>query len=145
MKKITLTLFALLFAMLAAAQTYRSLGDIRLKEENGQWFKIETNGETFKVDEQILTIKLKNKSLLHQVAEKYSLKIIRNSISGFVDVQVPENLQFFDIANKLFVDSEIEVLDINTFGKYNATPNDPHFGSQWYLTRIGMPAVWDVF
>src|SRR5690606_1736733 len=92
-----------------------------------------------------LTIKLKNKSLLHQVAEKYSLKIIRNSISGFVDVQVPENLQFFDIANKLFVDSEIEVLDINTFGKYNATPNDPHFGSQWYLTRIGMPAVWDVF
>lgn len=36
MKKITLTLFALLFAMLAAAQTYRSLGDIRLKEENGQ-------------------------------------------------------------------------------------------------------------
>lgn len=32
MKKITLTLFALLFAMLAAAQTYRSLGDIRLKK-----------------------------------------------------------------------------------------------------------------
>ncbi len=145
MKKLTLTLCVVLYTTLVVAQNVKTVGKSNLKEENGQWFKIESKDVSYKVDEKILTIKLKNKSALNQLTEKYRLKIVRNSISGFVDVQVPENTKFIDIAEKLSGDPEIEVLDINTFGNYPAAPNDPHYSSQWYLPRIGMPAVWELF
>lgn len=54
MNKLTLTLFVVLHTTLVVAQNVKTVGKSNLKEENGQWFKIESKDLSYKVDEKIL-------------------------------------------------------------------------------------------
>lgn len=145
MKKLALNAIVLFFTFAQAsfAQKLMSIGDARLKEENGKWYKIE-EGRTHLVDDKVVTVKLFKNSSLDAITKKYNLTVVRKSITDFIDLRIPEGVQIVDIAGLLNQDEEVAILDINTIGEYAQVPNDPQYNNQWGLPKIGMPSVWDM-
>lgn len=141
----TCTLVFFGFICISAAQNAKKIGLISLKEINGKWFKVEKNSE-YLVDENIITIKLKSDSdaALELLVKKYKLTVVRKSSAGFIDLSIPKNSHIINIAERLFQENEVDILDINTIGKFHITPNDTDFSSQWALLKIGMPEVWNM-
>lgn len=146
MKKLSFTIIPLLcsfFINFTYAQETKKIGKFELEKNNDKWYIIENNTR-YLIDENTLTIKLSDVSILERLLQKYDLKILRKSKSGFIDLELQRGSNAIAIAEKLSQEKGIEILDINSLGKYNINPNDSHFGSQWYLSKIGMPKVWDI-
>lgn len=92
----------------------------------------------------MITIKFKTDDV-GKFISKYGLSIVRKSPNGYYDIQVPKNLPILEIVEQIQKESSIiESIDVNTYGEYSFTPNDPQFAQQWYLNRIGMISAWDI-
>jgi hypothetical protein len=65
---------------------------------------------------------------------------------GYIDIEISKEIGFFKQLENIYKDPNIESVDINTFGSYNAiqvTPNDPQFANQWYINRIKARNSWN--
>ncbi|MBK1440153.1 S8 family peptidase [Parapedobacter sp. ISTM3] len=96
------------------------------------------------VNNKIITVKLKD-GLQQTISAEIGRKVRENSL-GYIDVELSKDIEFFSQLRTISEDPNIESIDINTFGVYNAfqvTPNDPQLTNQWYLNRIQARNVWN--
>ncbi len=62
---------------------------------------------------------------------------LKRSKSNFIDFKLPENTKATTLEKNLKENPIIETLQINVFGDFFLTPNDPRFSEQWYLQDMG--------
>lgn len=65
---------------------------------------------------------------------------------GYIDIELSNNIGFFEQLSTISEDPNFESVDINTFGMYNAiqvTLNDPQLANQWYIDRIQARNAWN--
>jgi len=80
----------------------------------------------------------------NEVLRKYNLKLIKlYEIFGFGLYQT--TLETMDVIEKLRKESSVIQAGPNHFRSANAVPNDPSYGSQWYLPKINWPDAWTEF
>ena len=80
----------------------------------------------------------------NEVLNKYDLKLIKfYEIFGFGLYQT--KLGTLDVIEKLKMEPSVIQVGPNHFRSANSVPNDPYFGSQWYLPKINWPDAWAEF
>jgi subtilisin family serine protease len=107
----------------------------------------------FEVNTKIVTVRLKSRSIESNLFQKIG-RVIRANPLGYIDIEVPEQYQLLDFAKILLKLPEIDLVELNTIGKYgdiknktntlSIVPNDSNYPAQWYLSQINMPSAWDV-
>jgi subtilisin family serine protease len=143
MRHLTLFLFVILgFSLNSFAQS-KSFANQNFSQQSGVWYKVGNDGKRYKVDTEIITIKFRTDDI-QNFLRMNGLSVVRKSSAGYYDIRIPKNASVLEFSEALLTRSPIiESIDINTIGEYGFTPNDTHNSNQWYLTKIGMPAVWD--
>ena len=79
-----------------------------------------------------------------EVLKKYDLKLIKYyEFFGFGLYQT--KMGTLDVIEKLEKEPSVIRAGPNHFRSANAAPNDPSYGSQWYLPKINWPDAWTQF
>jgi hypothetical protein len=96
-------------------------------------------GEVFLTFREGVTTVEKN-----EVLKKYDLKLIKYyEFFGFGLYQT--KMGTLDVIEKLEKEPSVIRAGPNHFRSANAVPNDPSYGSQWYLPKINWPDAWTQF
>ncbi|HMQ05383.1 MAG TPA: S8 family serine peptidase [Pyrinomonadaceae bacterium] len=64
--------------------------------------------------------------------------------TGWQRVRLPANLSVTSAVDRFGWSQDVEAVQPNFYYRLLATPNDPHFGSLWGMTRISAPGAWDL-
>jgi len=75
----------------------------------------------------------------HGLSEKSDIKDI-----GVKLVSIPDSLTPDEAVQSLKAEGDVEFAEVDGTLTAQATPNDPNYGSQWYLPQISAPAGWDI-
>lgn len=96
-------------------------------------------GEVFITFREGATERVRN-----EVLNKYDLKLIKfYEIFGFGLYQT--KLGTLDVIEKLKMEPSVIQVGPNHFRSANSVPNDPSYGSQWYLPKINWADAWTEF
>ena len=80
----------------------------------------------------------------NEVLKKYDLKLIKfYEFFGFGLYQT--TMGTLDVIEKVRKEPSVIRAGPNHFRSANAVPNDPSYGSQWYLAKINWPDAWTEF
>jgi hypothetical protein len=84
-----------------------------------------------------------------EIEESLGLVKIRQASTGFIDYQLPEGSDYFNILQKLTEIQAIEVIEVASEGFYTHQPNDPLFPTQWNMQQkngadINAPEAFDL-
>jgi len=104
-------------------------------KQKGNWvIKSAKSDKIFLVNEEVITLKLKgDRSITKE-------RIIRKNNLGYMDIQVPKDVDVMDYYDKLQEEyrQEIESIDINYYAELGFSPNDTQINNQWYLYRTAV-------
>ncbi len=104
-------------------------------KQKGNWvIKSAKSDKIFLVNEEVITLKLKgDRSITKE-------RIIRKNNLGYMDIQVPKDVDVMDYYDKLQEEyrQEIESIDINYYAELGFSPNDTQINNQWYLDRTAV-------
>lgn len=139
--------------LISFAQTSQLvLNNKQIINQSGKWFILDTaTNEKFQVDENVITIKMEetaNKTNTLNVLKNSGFEVIRQNKLGFVDLKIPDELKFYTAFELLEKVQGVDTVEINSFGKTLATPNDPYYSNQYYLNSdtfldINAAQAWD--
>ena len=59
-------------------------------------------------------------------------------------LSVPQSTTVSDVMRRLEAEPAVQYAEANSLATVAATPNDPLYGQQWALPKIGAPGAWDV-
>jgi hypothetical protein len=62
---------------------------------------------------------------------------------GLYAVELPAHVSEKAVAAQLAHNPHLKFAELDQFVAEDLTPNDPYFGSQWHLPKIGGPKAWD--
>lgn len=143
MKQGILLLFFILILSFEALPQSKIIGEQEFLFTSGEWYKKDRSGKSYKIDKEVITIKFRTSDVENFIGN-HGLSIVRKSATGYYDIQIPSNLSILEVVEQIQKESSmIESIDVNTYGEYSFSPNDPQFSNQWYLNRIGMISGWD--
>ncbi len=133
------------------AQSTRTLNSKKYVQSNGKWYQQE-GSKQYEVNTSVITVKWKSSTTTSQKTAAISSQgaaVLRSNILGFVDLRVAIPGDVMQIVENISKSGLVESSELNTFGEYVATPNDPYYSSQWYLNQandhdIDMPEAWDL-
>jgi len=104
-------------------------------KQKGNWvIKSAKSDKIFLVNEEVITLKLKgDRSITKE-------RIIRKNNLGYMDIQVPKDVDVMYYYDKLQEEyrQEIESIDINYYAELGFSPNDTQINNQWYLDRTAV-------
>jgi len=152
-KAFALTVLVLLFAVVhetARGQVnLQRVGSINYAQFDGIWYTVVDSQQGDLVDTKHLVVRLKDKSDINRfdftAIDLPHLRSVRGElVDGFYVLEIPDELNSFEIARKLEATGRFNDVVFNLFIKVHANPNDPHYGSQWNLPKISMASAWDI-
>jgi subtilisin family serine protease len=138
------------FNEVAVAQTgLQSIGAYSYAQYNGVWYTVIDGRKGDRVDTAHLIVRLKDRSSIDpfdfSTADLPKLKNTRGEFAGgFYELEIPSNLNGFDVGRKLVQTNAFDQVFFNLFLDMDENPNDPHYSGQWNLPRISMASGWDV-
>ncbi|GJM08060.1 MAG: hypothetical protein DHS20C11_03360 [Lysobacteraceae bacterium] len=130
----------------AATEQVRELNGTLYEKQRGQWIQVESSGDRYAVDSRVITVKFKqtaarsSQSQLHTAMRGFP---IREAITGFIDVELAPDDDPLAAVERYLASGLVEVAEPNTFGVYHALPDDPDYGTQWYLPQVRAEVPWD--
>lgn len=137
----TLRLLILLILILTVniiAQERRSIKDKEFVLKNDKWYRVYAEKE-YEVNPTVITIKFKevvDKTVVDAFIKNNNFKFIRSNQLGFVDVEIPVPNDVLGTVQSFLNNEIIEIAEANTYGSWDATPNDPRFAEQWNLEQL---------
>ena len=150
-------LFFLFYNNLSFAQTKSvTLRDKSYVLEKNKWFVLDSQtSEKYEINPRSLTVKLKMnvpKVFLKKFNKSHRVIIKSSNKLGYINLELPENSNIFDIYDLYNKSGLCELVEINSYGKPLEEPNDEHFIDQYYLnydqgTKPDINAVeaWDIW
>jgi hypothetical protein len=152
---VLITLF-LLYNGVYSQNDRKYFGDKTYVFENSKWFVLDKHtSDKFQINSRSLTVKLLdglNENALSTINESHGVIINNSNKLGFIDLELPEKSEVFEIYNAYKNSGFCEIVEINSYGKALGTPNDPYSGStdQYYLNHstrpdINAPEAWDLW
>lgn len=118
------------------------------RQVEGRWTYYDAaTQKTYPMVERTITVKFKNGAKPEDAADfekANNLQVLRKNVLGYIDYQLPENADIFAVATAMSQNPLVESVDLNSFGEYVITPNDPDLISQWYINTISAPNAWNI-
>jgi subtilisin family serine protease/tetratricopeptide (TPR) repeat protein len=130
-------------------ENLKSVGRYQYAQFDGVWYTVVDGGQGDLVDTKHLIVRLKDRSDIRTfdfgAVGLPKLRDVRGRFAdGFYQIQLPMNVDAFEVARRLVTTGKFDELHFNVFVKVNATPNDQHYTNQWNLSRIVMSNGWDI-
>ncbi len=129
-------IFALVLSGTAGAQVSEYT-----RENSKVWQRQGT--QRWAVNERVATIDLAGADFTSWRAAQPSGSILRRLTPlranrlGFIDVDVPANVDGLAVIAALRADKRVRNAELSAYGSYDAVPNDGFFGTQWHLRNTG--------
>lgn len=129
-----------------AAET-RQLGDRSFTFDRGSWTQTDPDGRAYEVDSRVITVKFAEgvdratQNTLHASLDTTSKG---EALTGFIDIEIPAGLDVFDAIDGYLNSGLVEIAEPNTIGRWEAIPDDPSYGNQYWLPIINAEEAWDV-
>lgn len=133
-----LILLTLIFTVNIISQERRSIKDKEFVLKNEKWYQVYAEKE-YEVNPTVITVKFKegvNKAVIDDFIKNNNLKFIRSNQLGFVDVEIPVPNDALGMVQSFLNNEIIEIAEANTYGSWDATPNDIRFAEQWNLEQL---------
>ncbi len=141
-------------AALANAQTaeYERVGTSLWRTQGNQRWAVNQRLATLK----LATLDFANwRAGLPSASLLRRLSAVRANRLGWIDVNVPADVDALEILNALRADERVSAAELSAIGSYSGVPNDPNFGLQWHLRNtgqtggtpgadIGATSAWDI-
>ena len=111
------------------------------------WVTEPDNGDQFVVNTRVITVKPAaqfNSVQISHYLQQNNLKNLRTAITGYSDIQLPENADFKEALLQLENSGLFSVIEPNSHGRYLLVPDDDDYQSQWHLPQVSAEAVWDL-
>lgn len=112
------------------------LGQKKYTKNNNKWY-VNSEGTKYAIDSKSITVKLKENisiGVLENVLKNSGIKILRENILGYIDLEVSDKRSFYKWHDHLSKLGIFESVEVNSFGKAFST--DPGLSSQYYLYNI---------
>lgn len=135
----------LVFTNVLLSQTI-NIDGYTFRRQQGKWYK-EYLGKLFEVSTRSITIKVRNGVLPRDIEAFHRANNIdtwRENSLGCTYISLPEGADPIDYVMRYRSNRYVEWAEVSTFGRFLSVPNDPRYGSQWYLERIRMPSAWNI-
>ena len=132
-------------ATLFAAET-RELGSRVFERDPSGWTQIDPTGFRYAVDPHVITIRFRadvSETERDNLHPALGATVLRHAITGFADVEIASNQDVFDAIDSYMASGLVDIAEPNTIGAYGVEPDDPSYGSQWFLPVIAAPLAWD--
>ena len=100
---------------------------------------ISEKDKLYPIDGKSISVKLKPGM---KVDNKF--RIERQNKLGYMDIQIPDNVDVEKFAIELDESNCFDVIEYNSIGEYYASSNDPYANQQWYLSVIGVNSAWNI-
>ncbi len=136
MKKILLLIFVL--SIFNNCLLYGENQTEKLVRKSNSIYRI-VNDKLIKLDNKAVTVKPKEGK---ELSEK--IRTIRSNILGYIDVEVPNDIDIEDFVANLKSTGDYEVVKYNEIAEIAVSPNDAQLSNQWYLGAINMYSAWNI-
>jgi thermitase len=80
---------------------------------------------------------------LDKIVGAHGAKARKLTSFGLYAVEMPANISEKGLAAQLAHNPHLKFAELDQFVAGDLTPNDPYFGSQWHLPKIGGPEAWN--
>jgi len=141
---------ALIFTSAAWAQTVQESREIDGKTyelRDGRWQLRAAGDRFYDVDPQVLTVKFRDDVPTADAQDLHAAlgtTVVRQARTGFIDVRIGDGADLFAALDGYRNHPDVALAELNTFGRYASTPDDPTYGSQWHLPIIRADLAWDI-
>lgn len=135
----------LLFTDFTLSQTISFDGYTFVRQE-GKWHKV-YQGKLFEVSTRAIAIKLRPGVSTRDIEPFHRANNIsawRQNRFGCIYLTLPEAADPIEYLLRYRDNRFVEWAEVSTYGRFLGIPNDPNYGSQWYLQRIEMPRAWNI-
>lgn len=151
MNKISIARMAISVILLAgvgsaAAQRSGPAGQIYLKD-GAEWIQQEADGQRFEINREVITVKFREaaqRSSQDALHRSLGTRELRRASTGFIDLQVPDGADVFEVIDAYLASPLIEIAEPNTLGHWTAVPDDTQYPSQSWLPLISAAEAWDI-
>lgn len=123
-----------------------SVDDYTFVRQQGKWYKI-YQGKLFEVSTRTIAIKLRTGVSARDIEPFHRANNItrwRQNRFGCLYLSLPDGVDAVEYVLRYRNNHLVEWAEVSTYGRFLGMPNDPNFGSQWYLQRIEMPRAWNI-
>lgn len=117
--------------------------------EGNKWFTFFDGKKGDEIIPQRLIVRLKDRGHVESLDfQRLNIGGVsmgsRRFLDGYYVLAIPAESDPFDVASTLEKTGQFDVLEFDTYGTYDATPNDPNYSQQWNLPKIRLPQGWDI-
>lgn len=139
--------------LLYSQEEKKIINNQEFKKENGKWLMKDHKSQTYYVvDTKSITVKLKpniSDENLAALNRENKVKIVRTNKLGYIDLELPEKSNFYDVFDIYEKSGLFEIVEINSYGEIFTDSNDPGYYYQNYLKEGGLYSnnaayVWEV-
>lgn len=110
----------------------------KIIRKNDTFFRMVDN-KLIKLDNAAITIKLREGKVLSK-----NVKTIRSNKLGYIDIEVPKDLDIEDYVAYLKSTDDYEIVKYNEIAETAVSSNDTWLSYQWYLGEINSFSTWDL-
>lgn len=110
----------------------------KLIRKSGAIYRL-VNDKLIKLDNKAITVKLKEGKVLSK-----NVKAIRSNVLGYIDVEVPNDMDIEEFVANLKSTDDYELVKYNVIGEIGVSSNDTGASNQWHLGAINMFSTWNI-
>ena len=110
----------------------------KLIRKSGAIYRL-VNDKLIKLDNKAITVKLKEGKVLSK-----NVKAIRSNVLGYIDVEVPNDMDIEEFVANLKSTGDYELVKYNVIGEIGVSSNDTGASNQWHLGAINMFSTWNI-
>jgi subtilisin family serine protease len=147
LKKITFVATIVLLALLsffsglpASAAQNSGAPVVQSFTQIGQEWYVASGGRLYRIDPEVVSIKFRPDIQSYhkdQFFSRQQYQKVRENLLGIIDLQVPAGKTAIEFVKELRTTGLFEFAEVNTFGKWLKTPNDPLFNNLYGLHNLG--------
>lgn len=110
----------------------------KLFRKSGSIYRI-VNDKLIELDKNAITVKLKEGKVLSK-----NVKAIRSNVLGYIDVEVPNDMDIEEFVANLKSTDDYELVKYNVIGEIGVSSNDTGASNQWHLGAINIFSTWNI-
>ena len=130
-------------------QDFRLPGNRVYRLVDGRWYNYSEGSQGDPIVPHRLVVRRADRGQVtrSQIAstEVSGVRVIPNVLFGNYHVlEIDSAVDPFRVADAISADPQFDYVEFDALGRFDAAPNDPQYANQWNLTKINLPAAWNL-